>query len=130
MLSHENRVILGSFCLALVVLAGVTVTEQVLGIRYSSYPVVAFLMYAGVAVGLPQLYLARTDTTVSPRSRVRFAVIVTMVFAAGFAGMADGLQARLIVGIAGAAFLALVGYEFYAGYRESTTEGPLADLGR
>lgn len=124
MLSRENRVILGSFCLALIVIAGVTVAERWFGVTYGDYPLVAFLLFAGVTVALPQLYLARTDTTVSPRSRVRFAVIVTMVFAAGFAGTADGLQAMVIVGIGGAAFLGLVAHEFYAGYRDATISNP------
>lgn len=130
MLSRENRVILGSFCLALVVLAAIIVAEQWLGITDSNYPVLAFLIFAGLTVGLPQLYLARTDTTVSPRSRVRFAVIVTMVFAAGFSGTTDGLQAKLIGAIGGGAFLGLVCYELYAGYRDSATDSPMADLGR
>lgn len=130
MLSRENRVILGSFLLATVVFAGVIVAELWFDVRFDDHPVLAFLIFAGLVVCLPQLYLARTDTTVSPRSRVRFAVIVTMVFAAGFVGNADGIQGTLIVVIAGAAFLGLVCYEFYAGYQDSTTDTSMAKLGR
>ena len=124
MLSRENRVILGSFLLAGVVLAGIIFAEFWLGIRFSDYPVIAFLLFAGLTVGLPQMYLAKTDTTVSPRSRVRFAVIVTMVFAAGFAQNADGIQQTLILAIGASAFLGLVGHEFVAGYRESSRNDP------
>jgi len=119
-LSHENRVILASFCLAAIVLAGVIVAEQWLDIRFGSYPVVAFLLVAGLTVLLPQLYLAATDRTVSPRSRVRFAVVVTVVFALVFADGTDRLQDLLILAIAGGAFLTLVSYECYAGYRTTS----------
>ncbi|WP_207590464.1 hypothetical protein [Halomontanus rarus] len=126
MVSRENRVILGSFLLVPVVFAGVAVAELWLGIPFGAYSLLAFLTFAGVAVALPQLYLAKTDTEVDPHSRMRAAVLATVIFAAVFADTSDPLQRRLIIGTAGAAFLGLVGYEFYTGFRDSGTDTPLA----
>ncbi|ELY42717.1 hypothetical protein [Natronorubrum tibetense] len=123
MVSRENRVILGSFLLLVVAAAAITATEQWLDLRYGDNPFLAFLLFAGLAVAVPQLYLARTDTDVDPRSRVRFAVIATMVFAAMFAESTDELQSQLILAIAGGAFLVLVAAEFVLGYRGSATDG-------
>ncbi|WP_222920088.1 hypothetical protein [Natrinema sp. SYSU A 869] len=132
MLSRENRVILGSFLLAAVAFAGVVVAESRFGITVNDYSVLEFFLFPGLFVCLPQLYLAKTDATVSPRSRVRFAVVVTMLFAVAFAGDAGQLQEKLILAIGGGAFLGLVGYEFVAGYRRSVTgmEKSQTDPGR
>ncbi|MXV61741.1 hypothetical protein GS429_06610 [Natronorubrum sp. JWXQ-INN-674] len=130
MRSLENRVILGSFLLFAAVIVGVIAAERVFDVRFGDYPLLAFLAFAGLTVALPQLYLAKTDTDVDPRSRVRFAVIVTMVFAAMFAESATTLQDRLILIVGGGAFLALVGYEFFAGYRASSRDGSRPDTDR
>ncbi|WP_436347207.1 hypothetical protein [Natronorubrum sp. FCH18a] len=130
MVSRENRVILGSFLLLAAAVAGILVAEQWLAVRYGDNPLLAFLLFAGLAVAVPQLYLATTDADVDPRSRVRFAVIATMVFATMFAESTDQFQSRVILAIAGGAFLVLVAAEFVMGYRGSTTDGPRADPDR
>lgn len=66
MLSRENRVILGSFLLFAVSIAGIAVADQRLDVRFADYPLVAFLVFAGLTIVGPQLYLARTDTNVDP----------------------------------------------------------------
>ncbi|WP_137291351.1 hypothetical protein [Natronorubrum halophilum] len=124
MLSHENRVILGSIILLVLAVLGAVVVDTYLGISLGANPVLSFLVFAGIVVVAPQLYLATTDEDVSPRSRVRFAVIATGVFAAMFAGNAEGLESRIILTIAGGAFVGLVCYEFFAGYRSSSNESP------
>lgn len=127
MLSRENRVIPGSFLLPGLVFVSVVVAELQFGITVSSSRLLVFVLSAGLFVCLPQLYLARTDTTVAPRTRVRFAVLMTMLFATMFTANAGHLQDRLIVAIGGGAFLALVGYEFAAGYRDSNAAEPRSE---
>ena len=86
MVSRENRVIGTSLALLFaVVLFVLPVLENPLGLALSDQPLAAFVLFAGLAVLGPQLYLARTDEDVSPRTRVRFAVVVTAVFALAFA---------------------------------------------
>ncbi|SDK04781.1 hypothetical protein [Natronorubrum texcoconense] len=130
MVSRENRVILGSFLLLVVAVAAIAAAEQWLDLRYGDNSLLAFLLFAGIAVAVPQLYLARTDTDVDPRSRVRFAVIATMVFAAMFAESTADFQSQLILAIAGGSFLVLVAAEFVLGYRGSAAGGAGADLDR
>ena len=123
MVSRENRVILGSVLLLAVAVAAIIAAEQWLDLRYGDNPLLVFLLFAGLAVVVPQLYLARTDAEVDPRSRVRFAVIATMVFAVMFAESTADRQSQLILTIAGGAFLVLVAAEFVLGYRGSATDG-------
>ena len=86
MISRENRIIGASLALLFVmVLFVLPVAEDVLGLALSDQPLAAFVLFAGLAVLGPQLYLARTDEDVSPRTRVRFAVVVTAIFALTFA---------------------------------------------
>jgi hypothetical protein len=118
-LSRENRAILGSFLLTGLVFVGVVIAERQFGTTVSGSRLLLFLLYAGLCVCVPQLYLAKTDTTVAPRSRVRFAVLMTLIFAGNLSKNTGQLQDRLIVAVGGGAFLALVGYEFVAGYRDS-----------
>lgn len=52
--------------------SGVVAVELTFGITVSDYPLLVSFPFTGPFVGLPQLYLAGTGTTVTPRSRVRF----------------------------------------------------------
>lgn len=133
MLSRENRIILGSLLLFVGVIVTLLPLEDALGTAVLEQPLVAFLLFTGLIVAVPQLYLAATDDDVSPRTRVRFTVIVTGIFAVMFAEPAalegslglslftdlEALQHALIVAIGVGAFVGLVWYEFLAGYRSS-----------
>ncbi|WP_121741984.1 hypothetical protein [Natronorubrum halophilum] len=122
MLSHENRVILGSIILSVLAVLGAVVVDTYLVISLGANPVLSFLVFGGIVVVVPQLYLAVTDEDVSPRSRVRFAVIATGVFAVMFARDAAALESRIILTVGGGAFVGLVCYEFLAGYRASSDD--------
>ncbi|NGM68251.1 hypothetical protein G6M89_04375 [Natronolimnobius sp. AArcel1] len=137
MSARENLVILSSLALLVVlVLVGLPLLEDMTGFSINAYPLPGFLLVTGLAIVLPQLYLASTDTAVSPRSRVRFAVIATGIFALGFAGGTypeaaleaplenlESLQGLVILVIGAGAFLGLVCYEFLAGFRSESTDG-------
>lgn len=134
MVSHENLVIAGSFVLLVIAVIGLHALERVLGIAVSQHPLVAFLVVVGIAIVLPQLYLARTDDELSPRTRVRFAAAAIAAFALLFAsdvllsGLgpapledAETVQNLAILAIGAVALLAMLGYEAVAGYRSSAT---------
>ncbi|AXR83149.1 hypothetical protein [Natrarchaeobaculum sulfurireducens] len=133
MLSRENRVIGASVALLVAIaLVVLPVAEDTLGLALSDQPLAAFVLFAGLAVLGPQLYLARTDEEISPRTRVRFAVVVSAVFALTFAepGAVDWsegtalladletLQHAVLVVVAVGSLVGLVCYEFVAGYRD------------
>ena len=113
MVSRENRVLLastGTVLLVFVVVAAADVGESA---------VLAALAFAGVGVLAPQLYLAATDDEVAPRTRIRVGVLVTLFLLWGQWSTAEG-RARAIVGGASAVLLlALLAYEFRAGYRSA-----------
>jgi len=86
MVSRENRVIGASLALLFVVVLFVLpVAEDALGLALSDQPLAAFVLFAGLAVLGPQLYLARTDEDVSPRTRIRFAAVATAIIGLTFA---------------------------------------------
>ncbi len=117
MLDREGRVLFGSLLAFVLAVAVSVVLEGQFGVSLRDGPVVAVLLFAGVAVALPQLYLAATDAPIRPRSRLRFAALATAVFAVAFAAEADGVRELAIAAIGISALLALVCYEGLAGYR-------------
>ncbi|APW96559.1 hypothetical protein CHINAEXTREME_01695 [Halobiforma lacisalsi AJ5] len=142
MVSRENRVIVGSFVLLVAAIALLTTIDRYLGVSLDQHPLPAFLVVVGVAVVLPQLYLAVTTPDdgeeVSPRARVRFAAVAIAAFAVMFAGgtitgLADltggaledpeTLQHLAILSVGALALVALVGYEFLDGYRSGSDSG-------
>ena len=123
MISHENRVIAGAMLLTAAILATLFAAESWLGFRLSEAPLVGFLLFTGVSIWLPQLYLARTDTTVDPHLRLQVAVLLTMLFAGVSIQERGNPQHKVVLLIAGSSFLALLGYELYSGYRETLCDG-------
>ncbi|OAQ53508.1 hypothetical protein HTG_08495 [Natrinema mahii] len=117
MIDREGRVLFGSLLVFVLAVAVSVVLEGQFGTSLRDGPVVAVLLFAGVAVAVPQLYLAVTDAAISPRSRLRFAALATAVFAVAFAAEAEGLRELVIATIGTGALLALVCYEGITGYR-------------
>ncbi|WP_254522610.1 hypothetical protein [Natrinema caseinilyticum] len=130
MLDREGRIVFGSFLLFVLVRAGSLVGERQFGVALRDRPLPSLVLFAGVAVVLPQLYLASTDGDTGPtsQSRLRFAAIATAAFAVAFADSAAGLQALLIAAVGVGSILGLLCYEAFDGYRASSADWSL-DLG-
>ncbi|QCS43807.1 hypothetical protein [Natrinema versiforme] len=127
MLDREDRIIFGSLLLLVLALSGSLVVDRQFGLGIQDWPLLSYLLFAGVAVALPQLYLAVTDGERSrngdrSRSRLRFAAVATAAFAIAFAADAEGL-AHLVIGLIGSGSLvALVCYEVLTDYRAESDE--------
>ncbi|EMA42326.1 hypothetical protein [Halobiforma nitratireducens] len=138
MVSRENRVIAASFVLLVIAIGVLTAIDSALEVSLGEHPLPAFLVVVGIAVVLPQLYLAATTPDdgeeISPRARVRFAAVAIAAFAVLFASDvlltgvgaapledAETLQNLVILGIGGLAVLGLIASEFLAGYRSDSS---------
>lgn len=120
MVSRETRAIGTALLTLLVVLGILGALEAVSGLPTGWSNLLGFLLVAGLGFAVPQLYLARTDPSVSPPVRIRTIPIVFILFGTMFS---RGATTPELLGIwavvAGAILLALV-YEFRAGYFSST----------
>lgn len=125
MIDREGRIVFGSLLLLVLILAVSIIAERQFGFVLHDRPLLSFLLFAGVAVAAPQLYLAATDDEVSRRSRLQFAAVATAVFATVFAGNADGLTYLVIATIGACSVLGIVTYELFLGYRASSEESPV-----
>ncbi|MFD1565647.1 hypothetical protein ACFR99_19160 [Haloarchaeobius amylolyticus] len=117
MIDREGRVVFTSFLAFVVVVAGSVVVERQTGVALREWPLVAFLLVVGVAIALPQLYLAWTETGTRSRTRLRFAAVTTAAFAVVFADDAAGARSLLLAAIGTGALLSLLCYEALSGYR-------------
>ncbi|MFU8866645.1 hypothetical protein [Natronococcus sp.] len=124
-MSRENRAILASFGLFVLALGGLAVLEGTLGVPVGDGPLAA-LAFA-IAIVLPQLYLARTDDEVAPRTRLGVAAVLAGLFALGFAAAPTGTPSVLLFGAAGLALLVVCRREIRAAYRESIGSDDLND---
>src|SRR6056297_1829614 len=117
MIDREGRVVFGSFLAFVLLIACSVVVERQTGIALRERPLVSFLLVGGVAIALPQLYLAYTETGARSRTRLRFAAVTTAVFAIAFADDAAGVRYLLLATIGTGALLGLLCYEALSGYR-------------
>ena len=117
MVSRENRVLLGSLFLVWLAITVVGLT----GIGAES-AVLVFVVLAGLGIVVPQLYLAVTDDDVPGRQRIRIAAVLSLVIAMLGVSGADPTERRIIAGLVAALLLAVVAYEFAAGYRSNAVE--------
>lgn len=124
MIDRNGRIVFGGFLLFVLVLSGSIIVDVQFGLELRDYPLLSFLLFAGMAIAAPQLYLAVTDDDVPPRTRVQFAAIATAVFAIVFAGSVDDFRSLLIAAIGTGALFGLVCYELLVGYRDSSEESP------
>ncbi|QSW97767.1 hypothetical protein [Haloterrigena alkaliphila] len=120
MIDRDGRIVFGSLLAFVFVLTGSVVAERQLGVGLREYPVLAFVVFSGVAIVAPQLYLAATDDEVPPRARIQFAAVGTAVLAVAFAGEATGIRYLLIAGAGACSVLGLVWYELVTWYRSSS----------
>ncbi|WP_254528578.1 hypothetical protein [Natrinema gelatinilyticum] len=127
MLDREGRIVFGSFLVFVLIRASSLVLELQLGVALRDQPLPSLFLFAGVAVALPQLYLASIEGGAGPtsQSRLRFAAIATAAFAVAFADSAAGLQSLLIGAIGVGSILGLLCYETLGGYRSSSTDWSL-----
>ncbi|MDQ2052551.1 hypothetical protein RBH26_19000 [Natronolimnohabitans sp. A-GB9] len=123
MLDRTGRVVFGSLLALALVLTGSVVVEEQFGVGLQAYPFLSFLVFAGIAIAVPQLYLAATDEG-STRSRVQFATVGTAVFAVAFAGDVDGIQYLLIATAGAVAVIGLVCYELLRWHRITSDGTP------
>ncbi|ELY71492.1 hypothetical protein [Natrinema versiforme] len=127
MLDREDRIVFGSLLALVLAIAGSLVVDRQFGLGIQDWPLLSYLLFAGVAVALPQLYLAITDDETArsgdrSRSRLRFAAVATAAFALAFAADAEGL-AHLVIGVIGSGSLvALVCYEVLTDYQSASDE--------
>ncbi len=124
MIDRNGRIVFGALLVLVLILTVSAIAEFQYGFELSDYPLLSFLLFAGVAVVAPQLYLAMTDDHVPPRSRIQFAAVTTAVFAIVFAGIADGVRSLLIAAIGTCALFGLISYEVLIGYRATGDESP------
>lgn len=97
MVSTENRAILSAFVavgVGLVVFAAVELTVGVPG-GWTNF--LSFLFFIVLGFVVPQLYLSRTDTSVSPLTRLRVVVILTLVLGAMFSANATRQESGAIL---------------------------------
>ncbi|MXV61742.1 hypothetical protein GS429_06615 [Natronorubrum sp. JWXQ-INN-674] len=122
MIDRESRIVFGSLLLFVLIVTGSAIAEFQFGFALQDRPLLSLLLFGGVAVAAPQLYLAATDDEVPPRTRIQFAAVTIAVFATLFAGNAEGISYLLIAAIGSLAVLGLVCYELLIGYRASSEE--------
>ncbi|MDG5758024.1 hypothetical protein QA600_01570 [Natronococcus sp. A-GB1] len=119
--SRENRAIMASFGVFVLALAGLSILEATLGVPVGDGPLAVFAF--AVAIVLPQLYLARTDDEVAPRTRLGVAAVLAGLFVVGFVAAPIGTPSLLLFGIAGIALLVVCRREIRTAYRESIENG-------
>jgi len=117
MIDREGRVVFGSFLAFVLLVACSAVIERQTGIALRKEPLVAFLLVGGVAIALPQLYLAYTEGGARSRTRLRFVAVTTAAFAVAFADDAAGARYLLLAAFGTGALLSLLCYEALSGYR-------------
>lgn len=118
MLSRENRVFLVSTLLTFVLLFAAAIA----GVGDGN-AVLVILIFGGVGILAPQIYLARTGTEVPARTRIRIATLLTLFFVSGIYGTAPDGQKSAVGILAAALVVGLIVHEARAGYRESIASG-------
>lgn len=121
--SKENRVIAVAVLATLVAVALLLAVEASVGTFSGWWELLSFVLAGVVAVALPQLYLARTDSSVSPSTRIRATVVILFVLAMSFSPDAGTDERIGIWAITGVAFLLATAREVRAGYRSAVESG-------
>jgi hypothetical protein len=118
MLSGETRVFLVSTVLTFVLLFAAAIA----GVGDGN-GVLVVLVFGGIGILAPQLYLARTDSGVPARTRIRIAALLTLLFTFGIYGSTPDAREQGVGILAAALVVGLIVYEARAGYREAIGSG-------
>jgi hypothetical protein len=127
---RENRAILASFGVFVLVLVGLSILERRWGRIATESPIVRFLVLVGIPIVLPQLSLARTDDEIPSRTRLWLVAGVSGLYALQAGSAAGRFQELLVLGIAGATLALAFWYEARAAYRASVGDEDAVDASR
>ena len=119
MISPENKIIAAAMLAGLCSLVILGIIETVIGLPGQWAFVVAFLLLVLFGAILPQLYLIKTDRSVSRVSRLGVITLVLIVLAAGFSGELTGTELTVIWALVGVSIMLIVVSELREGYRRS-----------
>lgn len=119
MVSHESKIIAAAMLAGLCGLVILGIIETVIGLPGQWGFVVAFLLLVLFGAILPQLYLIKTDRSVSRVSRLGVVTLVLIVLAAGFSGEVTGTELTVIWALVGVSIVLIVVSELREGYRQS-----------
>ena len=122
MVSRETRVVGTAALTVLVALALFGVVETTYGFPAEWTNLVAFVLIAVVGFALPQLYLARTDSSVSPGWRLRAVLLFFLLFGSVSSANATATERVAIWTLVVVAFVLVLAYEFHAGYLSTARE--------
>ncbi len=121
MLSTENRVIAVAMVALFCSVVLFAIVETVLGFPGQWGFVVAFVLLALFGAVIPQVYLLRTDHSISSASRMGVVTLVLLVLAAGFSGEVTGTELTVIWGLVGVAIALILTTEVREGYRQAAS---------
>jgi len=119
MVSFENKVIAVAILASLCSLTILGIIEAAIGLPGQWAFVIAFLFLVSFGAILPQVYLLKTDQSVSRASRLGVVTLVLLVLAAGFSGDVTGIELTVIWALVGISIGLVVFAEVREGYRQS-----------
>lgn len=129
MVSRETRAIgvglLSAFVAGIVFVA----IELTVGFPGRVTSAATFVIVAVFGIALPQLYLARTDSTVPPQWRIRAVLVLFLLIGSALSVEATLIEGAIIWSIIAATFLVVIVSELRAGYLAAgVTESPEASV--
>lgn len=123
MISSENKIIAAALLGGLCSLVLLGIIETVIGLPGQWGFVIMFLLLVLFGGILPQLYLIKTDQSVSRASRLGVVTLVLVILAAGFSGEVTGTELTAIWGLVAISIALIVITELREGYQQSSQNG-------
>ena len=117
--SSENTIIAVAIAVGVCSLVVLGIIETVVGLPGQWGFVVAFFLLVLFGAFLPQVYLLKTDQSVSSASRLGVVTLVLIILAAGFSGEVTGRELTAIWVLVGISIGLIVITEGLEGYRQS-----------
>ncbi|MCU4754122.1 hypothetical protein OB919_19420 [Halobacteria archaeon AArc-curdl1] len=128
MLSRENRVLMGAMVLVVIAFLLLEWLSASVGLEGLAGPLAGFLLVVGLGVAAPQLYLAKTDSSRAPTTRLRIVVFLTVVFAFVFVLGASPFEQLVILGVTGLLVVGWFGYELKLAIEAARERGDFPTL--